>query len=79
MERKEKVLFSGDTLFAGAIGRTDNQWGDYDELIHGILTKVMTLEGDIDVIPGHGPLTSIATEGMTNPFLLPFNEPYDEE
>ena len=79
LERKEKVLFSGDTLFAGAIGRTDNQWGDYDELIHGILTKVMTLEGDIDVIPGHGPLTSIATEGMTNPFLLPFNEPYDEE
>lgn len=79
LERKERILFSGDTLFAGAIGRTDNKWGDYDALINGILTKLMTLDGDIDVIPGHGPLTSIAREGMTNPFLLPFNEPYEED
>ena len=78
LERAEKILISGDTLFAGAIGRTDNQWGDYDELIKGILTKLMVLDGDTDVIPGHGPLTSIAREGMTNPFLLPFNEPYED-
>lgn len=78
LERAEKILISGDTLFAGAIGRTDNQWGDYDELIKGILTKLMVLEGDTDVIPGHGPITSIAREGMTNPFLLPFNEPYED-
>ena len=79
LERKEKILFSGDTLFAGAIGRTDNRWGDYDALIHGILTKLMVLDGSIDVIPGHGPTTTIAREGMTNPFLLPFNEPYQDE
>ncbi|MGM9735439.1 MAG: MBL fold metallo-hydrolase [Candidatus Cryptobacteroides sp.] len=79
LERNEKILFSGDTLFAGSIGRTDNRWGDYDSLINAILTKLMTLDGDIDVIPGHGPLTSIAREGMTNPFLLPFNEPYEED
>ena len=66
-------------LFAGAIGRTDNRWGDYDALIGGILSKLMVLDGNIDVIPGHGPVTSIAREGMTNPFLLPFNEPFQDE
>ena len=78
LERTEKVLFSGDTLFAGAIGRTDHPGGDYDQLMQSIFTKLMHLEGDITVIPGHGPNTDIATERMTNPFLMPFNEPYEE-
>lgn len=77
LERNEKVLFSGDTLFAGAIGRTDNQWGDYDALMKGIFEGLMTLDGDIKVIPGHGPHTTIADERMKNPFLMPFNEEYD--
>ena len=77
LERSEKILFSGDTLFAGSIGRTDNQWADYDALMSGIFTKLMELDGDITVIPGHGPETSIATERMTNPFLMPFNEPFE--
>lgn len=77
LERTEKVLFSGDTLFAGSIGRTDNQWADYDSLMSGIFGKLMELDGDITVIPGHGPDTSIATERMTNPFLMPFNEPFE--
>ena len=70
--------FSGDTLFAGAIGRTDHPGGDYDKLMKSILENVITLDGSIAVIPGHGPVTDIATEGMTNPFLLPFNEPYED-
>ena len=78
LERDGKVLFSGDTLFAGSIGRTDNQWADYDALMAGIFGKLMELDGDINVIPGHGPATSIATERMTNPFLMPFNEPFEE-
>ena len=78
LERKEKVLFSGDTLFAGAIGRSDFPGGDYDMLMKSIFEKIISLDSDIDVIPGHGPLTDIATEGMTNPFLQPFNEPYNE-
>ena len=78
LERKEKVLFSGDTLLAGAIGRTDHPGGDYDRLMKSILEKLMVLDGDIAVIPGHGPESDIATERMTNPFLLPFNEPYEE-
>ncbi len=78
LERTEKTLFSGDTLFAGAIGRTDHPGGDYDQIMKSILEKLVTLEGEIKVIPGHGPCSDIATEGMTNPFLLPFNEPFEE-
>lgn len=78
IDRDAKVLFSGDTLFAGSIGRTDNQWGDYDALIGGIFGKLMTLDGDITVIPGHGPQTSIAEERTRNPFLQPFNEPFED-
>ena len=78
LERNEKILFRGDTLFAGAIGRSDHPGGDYDQLIKSINEKLMTLESDIRVFPGHGPSTDLATEGMTNPFLLPFNEPYEE-
>ena len=78
LERNEKILISGDTLFAGAIGRTDHPGGDYDLLMKSIFEKLMCLDGDITVIPGHGPDTSIAGERMTNPFLLPFNEPYED-
>lgn len=77
-EHRHRILFSGDTLFAGAIGRSDHPGGDYDMLMKSILEKVVTLNGEVRVIPGHGPCTDIATEGMTNPFLLPFNEPYED-
>lgn len=79
LERSQKILISGDTLFAGAIGRTDHPGGDYDRMMNSIFTKLMSLDGDIMVLPGHGPASDIATERMTNPFLMPFNEPYDEE
>ena len=70
-----QVLLSGDTLFAGSIGRTDLMGGDYDALIKSIMDKVMGLPGDTDVIPGHGHPTTISREAATNPFLIPFNEP----
>ena len=79
LERNEKVLFSGDTLFAGAIGRTDHPGGDYDLMMKSIWEKLMGLDGDTKVFPGHGPSSEIAKERMTNPFLMPFNEPYEEE
>ena len=69
------VLLSGDTLFAGSIGRTDLPGGDYDALMKSLMDKVMVLPGDTDVLPGHGRPTSIAREAASNPFLLPFNEP----
>ena len=79
-ERTDRVLFSGDTLFAGAIGRTDHPGGDYDVLMKSIFENLLPLdteEGSIQVIPGHGPCSDLTTEAMTNPFLLPFNEPYE--
>ena len=66
---KDATLFAGDTLFAGSIGRTDHPGGDYDQLIGSIDRKLMTLDGDITVLPGHGPATSIGYERATNPFL----------
>ena len=69
------VLLSGDTLFAGSIGRSDLPGGDYDALMKSLMEKVMVLPGDTDVLPGHGHPTSIARESATNPFLTPFNDP----
>ena len=74
-----KVLFSGDTLFAGCIGRSDLPGGDYDALMRSIFTKLLHLPGDIDVLPGHGRSTTIADERTKNPFLMPFNEPDEAE
>ena len=73
--REDHLLLSGDTLFAGSIGRTDLEGGDYDTLMHSLLDKLMLLPGETDVIPGHGQPTTIAREGTTNPSLQPFNEP----
>lgn len=73
------LLLSGDTLFAGSIGRTDLRGGDYDVLMASIKEKLLVLPGVTDVVPGHGQPTSIAREGMYNPFLEPFNEPPDED
>ena len=78
LERNEKTLLSGDTLFAGAIGRSDHPGGDYNVLMKSIFEKLLMLEGDTRVLPGHGPSSDISTERMTNPFLLPFNEPYED-
>ena len=120
-EREDGVLFTGDTLFSGAIGRTDHPGGDYDQLMKSILQKLLPLDSpaapgsdtsssvasgsvasgsptapatpagvtsagatspaaprNITVVPGHGPCSDLATEGMTNPFLMPFNEPYED-
>ena len=73
--QEDNLLLSGDTLFAGSIGRTDLEGGDYDALMRSLLDKVMLLPGETDVIPGHGQPTGIAREAQSNPFLQPFNEP----
>jgi glyoxylase-like metal-dependent hydrolase (beta-lactamase superfamily II) len=63
------LLICGDVLFKGSIGRTDLFGGDYDLLIGGIKTKLMTLPRETVVWPGHGPSTTIGAEYDTNPFL----------
>jgi glyoxylase-like metal-dependent hydrolase (beta-lactamase superfamily II) len=65
-----QVMFSGDLLFAGSIGRTDLPGGDHAVMLQSLATKVLTLPDDIAVLPGHGEQTSIAQERATNPFLL---------
>jgi hydroxyacylglutathione hydrolase len=64
-----KDLFVGDTLFAGAIGRTDLPGGDYATLIQSIRTVLFAFGDDARVYPGHGPQTTIGQERRTNPFL----------
>jgi len=65
----DKVLISGDTLFAGSIGRTDLPGGDCDELIRSIKSKLTVLNEEMPVYPGHGPATTIGNEKADNPFL----------
>ncbi|MFZ3072236.1 MAG: MBL fold metallo-hydrolase [Thermodesulfobacteriota bacterium] len=67
----EGALFTGDTLFAGSIGRTDLPGGSYDDLISSINNGILTLPDDVMVFPGHGPHTTIGEERRTNPFLIP--------
>ncbi|MDR0729637.1 MAG: MBL fold metallo-hydrolase [Prevotellaceae bacterium] len=62
-------VLSGDTLFAGSIGRTDLPGGHYDTLLHSIRTKLMTLPDVVNVLPGHGPATTIGEERRHNPFI----------
>ena len=63
------AVFSGDALFAGGIGRTDFVRGSHPQLIAAIREKLFTLPPDTRVYPGHGPVTTIAHEAATNPFL----------
>lgn len=71
----EKILFTGDTLFRETIGRTDLPGGDYDKLIVSVMDKIMGLDGETDILPGHGQPSTISHERTHNPFLVPFNEP----
>lgn len=65
-----EILFSGDLLFAGSIGRTDLPGGDHPTMLRSLTDKVLPLADDIAVLPGHGEQTSIGRERATNPFLL---------
>jgi glyoxylase-like metal-dependent hydrolase (beta-lactamase superfamily II) len=70
-----RVLFAGDTLFAGSIGRTDLPGGDMPTMLNTLRTKVLTLDDDTVVLPGHGPTTTIGRERVSNPFLLELASP----
>ena len=67
--KEEKTLITGDVLFSMSIGRTDLPGGDYNELIKGIKEKLLILDDDIEILPGHGPSTRIGLERKMNPFL----------
>ena len=68
-EPTERKVFVGDVLFAGSIGRTDLPGGSTQQLLSSIKNKLLTLGDDVKVYSGHGPVTTIGEERMTNPFL----------
>ena len=69
LHQEARVLFGGDVLFAGGVGRWDLPGGDQELLFRGIRTKVFALDDDITVLPGHGPATKIGMERTTNPYF----------
>jgi glyoxylase-like metal-dependent hydrolase (beta-lactamase superfamily II) len=69
LEKTEKILFGGDVLFAGGVGRWDLPGGDRDLLLGGIRDKLLTLGDEVRVFPGHGPATTIGEERSSNPYL----------
>jgi glyoxylase-like metal-dependent hydrolase (beta-lactamase superfamily II) len=65
----ERVVFTGDTLFNGSVGRIDLPGGSHEVLIRSIRDRLFTLPGDTKVYPGHGPSTNIGLERMYNPHV----------
>lgn len=65
----DNALFTGDTLFAGSVGRTDFEGGSYEELMTSIRKKILPLGDNVAVLPGHGGPSTIAEEKESNPFL----------
>lgn len=64
------LLFSGDTLFRGSIGRTDLPGGDYGQIMQSIISRLLPLPDETIVLPGHMQETRIGHERQTNPFVL---------
>jgi len=64
-----ELMFAGDLLFAGSIGRTDLPGGDHPTMLRSLAAKVLPLDDRVVVLPGHGPQTTIGRERATNPYL----------
>ena len=64
-----KTVFCGDTIFAESIGRTDLPGGSYPEILTSIKEKILVLADDMQLLPGHGPATTVGWERRRNPFL----------
>ena len=68
--KTEKVLFSGDVIFKGSIGRTDLPGGSYETLMSSIQEQVLTLPDDVRILSGHMGETTVGAERRGNPFIL---------
>ena len=68
------VLFTGDLLFAGSIGRTDLPGGNYETILDSLARVCLPLPDETVVLCGHGPATTIGAERASNPFLAPLAE-----
>ncbi len=67
--KEENALIGGDVIFQGSIGRTDLPGGDFDTLINAIKKKVLVLPDETIIYSGHGPITTVGQERISNPFL----------
>ncbi len=65
----DNMVFAGDTLFLGSIGRTDLSGGSYESLIESVTKKIFPLGDEVQVYPGHGPPTTVGREKRHNPFF----------
>jgi hydroxyacylglutathione hydrolase len=70
LSKEENFCIGGDVLFKNSIGRTDLPGGDYNTLMNSIREKMLVLDDNVAVYPGHGPATTIGYERKTNPFIL---------
>ena len=68
-EPNQRKVFVGDVLFAGSVGRTDLPGGSTEQLMDSIMNKLLPLGDDVEVYSGHGPVTTLGNERLTNPFL----------
>lgn len=69
LEEKDAILFAGDTLFQNSIGRTDFPGGSFDKIVSSIQGRLFRLDDSTEVIPGHGPSTTIWSEKRENPYV----------
>ena len=76
VEGEAPILFSGDHLFRGSIGRTDLPGGSTEQLMASMAAKILPLSDDVVVLPGHGGTTTIGHERRTNPFLTGLAQPH---
>lgn len=67
--REGRLLVSGDVIFNGGVGRSDFPQGSHDDLIASIHSKLLPLGDDVAFIPGHGPMSTLGRERISNPFL----------
>lgn len=68
-DRVGRLLISGDVIFNGGVGRTDFPQGSHSDLIDAIKTKLLPLGDDVTFVPGHGPISTLGRERISNPFL----------
>lgn len=68
--REQNVLFGGDTLFVGAVGRTDLPGGDHAVLMNSIINVMLPLGDSVTLLPGHGPATTLGEQRETNAFIV---------
>ncbi len=69
LNRKQGILIAGDVIFQNSIGRADLWEGDMNLLINGIKTKILTLDNEVIIAPGHGNTTTVGEERQYNPYL----------